>query len=615
MMLRPLPFRRLRAALAACTLITLAAAQATPPAKLKVEKADDLPRHLYPVPEAPSKLILDEVPFTALAAAVGKDIDADLASYDIQDRTTLQSYTATRIAEAMLAGDYHRTLSLIADLRALQDKPGEKLTAAFTFEAWAQAHLSHPAPEGFAAAFQAQLLANVNAMPWDLVQDTIKQTKGSYEIRSQNLIVGQIQQALDPGALKTGTVSATVGRQLVAVRNSLVNLMPLKAEIVGALTQVVAAHVAVKPDRWSPRLVVLDPSEKATPVRIGIWDSGVDEVTFHDRVFTDKDGHHGIAFDLHSNPSPDLIFPLGDQAAHRDELYARLKGFLDLTASIDSPESADLKKYMSSLKPDQVKPTMEGLGMIADYSHGSHVTGIATAGNPFARVVIGRITFDYHMLPEVPTVEQARKDALASQATVDYFKANGVRVVNQSWGGSVKDYENALEANGAGGTPEERKKLARQCFDISTAGLLAAMKGAPEILFVVAAGNSNDNVKFDEFVPSSFQLPNMITVGAVDLAGEETSFSSFGPMVNVHANGFEVESYVPGGRRMKLSGTSMAAPQVTNLAGKLFALDPALTPEQAKALILAGCDHHGRVNLISPAKSVALLKAQLAAAK
>lgn len=615
MTIRPLPFRRLLAALAAGTLAALAAAQATPPAKLKVEKADDLPRHLYPVPEAPSKLILDEAPFTVLAAAVGKDIDADLAAYDVQDRTTLQSYTATKIAEAMLAGDYHRTLGLIADLRALQDKPGEKLTAGFTFEAWAQAHLAHPASEGFPAAFRAQLLANVQAMPWDLVQDTIKQTKGSYEIRSQNLMVGQVQQALDPGAVKTGTVSATVGRQLVSIRNSLVNLVPLKAEIVGALSQAVAAHVVVKPDRWSPRLVVLDPREKATPVRIGIWDSGVDQATFSDRVFTDAAGHHGIAFDLHSNPSPDLIFPLGDQAAHRDELYARLKGFTDLTASIDSPESADLKKYMASLRADQVKPTLEGLGMIADYSHGSHVTGIATAGNPFAQVVIGRITFDYHMLPEVPTIEQARKDALASQATVDYFKANGVRVVNQSWGGSVKDYENALEANGAGGTPEERKKLARQCFDISTAGLLAAMKGAPGILFVVAAGNSDNNVKFDEFVPSSFQLPNMITVGAVDMAGEETSFSSFGPMVNVHANGFEVESYVPGGRRMKLSGTSMAAPQVTNLAGKLFALDPALTPEEAKALIIAGCDQHGRVNLISPAKSVALLRAQLAAAK
>jgi len=63
---------------------------------------------------------------------------------------------------------------------------------------------------------------------------------------------------------------------------------------------------------------------------------------------------------------------------------------------------------------------------------------------------------------------------------------------------------------------------------------------------------------------------------------------------------------------MKLSGTSMASPQVTNLAAKLFALDPSLTPEAAKALILAGCDHNGRVNLISPVRSVALLKRKLA---
>jgi subtilisin family serine protease len=198
------------------------------------------------------------------------------------------------------------------------------------------------------------------------------------------------------------------------------------------------------------------------------------------------------------------------------------------------------------------------------------------------------------------------------RSAVAYFKAHGVRVVNMSWGGSLKDYESALEANGAGGDAAARKKLARELFEISTAGLLQALKGAPGILFVVAAGNSNDDVKFDEFVPSSFQLPNMITVGAVDQAGDETSFSSFGPTVNVHANGFEVESYVPGGRKLKLSGTSMASPEVTNLAAKLFALDPALTPVAAKKLILAGCDRNGRVNLISEVKSIALLKAQLA---
>jgi hypothetical protein len=57
----------------------------------------------------------------------------------------------------------------------------------------------------------------------------------------------------------------------------------------------------------------------------------------------------------------------------------------------------------------------------------------------------------------------------------------------------------------------------------------------------------------------------------------------------------------------------MASPQVTNLAAKLFALDPALTPEDAKALILAGCESSGRVNLINPAKSVDLLRQKLAA--
>jgi subtilisin family serine protease len=308
-----------------------------------------------------------------------------------------------------------------------------------------------------------------------------------------------------------------------------------------------------------------------------------------------------------------MTVPLGAAKDHVDDLVGRLKGFSDLQASVDSPEATDLKRYMSQLRPDQVKPLIENLELVGNWAHGTHVAGIATDGNPFAKVVIGRITFDYHLIPEVPTLEQAKKDAAAYGAVVDYFKQNGVRVVNMSWGGSVKDYENAFEANGAGGTAEQRKELSREYFEIGKSALLKAMKGAPGILFVCAAGNSNDNVQFDEFIPSSLQLPNMITVGAVDQAGEETSFSSFGPMVNVHANGYEVESYIPGGRRLKLSGTSMASPQVTNLAGKLFALDPALTPEEARKLIVDGCDRNGRVNLISPAKSVALLRAKLAA--
>jgi subtilisin family serine protease len=57
----------------------------------------------------------------------------------------------------------------------------------------------------------------------------------------------------------------------------------------------------------------------------------------------------------------------------------------------------------------------------------------------------------------------------------------------------------------------------------------------------------------------------------------------------------------------------MASPQVANLAAKLMALKPELTPVQVKALILDGANRlpdadgkPGRVNLINPRRSAQL---------
>ena len=88
--------------------------------------------------------------------------------------------------------------------------------------------------------------------------------------------------------------------------------------------------------------------------------------------------------------------------------------------------------------------------------------GIAAEGNPFIRVLVARITFDYKMIPDVPTVEQARKDAKAVRDTIDYFKANGVRVVNMSWGWTYKEIEASLEANGVGQDAAERAEMAKE---------------------------------------------------------------------------------------------------------------------------------------------------------
>ena len=152
--------------------------------------------------------------------------------------------------------------------------------------------------------------------------------------------------------------------------------------------------------------------------------------------------------------------------------------------------------------------------------------------------------------------------------------------------------------------------MAWEIFDIGKEGLYEAISGAPEILFITSAGNSDQDCEFYDDIPSSFELPNILTVGAVDQAGEETGFSSFGDNVDVHANGFEVESYIPGGKRMKMSGTSMSSPNVANLAGKLWSLEPDLSVQEVIDLIKEGCDinEDGRIILINPKVSVELLR-------
>ena len=95
-----------------------------------------------------------------------------------------------------------------------------------------------------------------------------------------------------------------------------------------------------------------------------------------------------------------------------------------------------------------------------------------------------------------------------------------------------------------------------------------------------------------------------MAVGAVDQAGDETSFTSFGERVDVYANGFEVESYLPGGEKMSGSGTSMSSPNAANLVAKLFALDPSLTPIEVIDMIKQGADRSedGRLDYVETAR-------------
>jgi len=80
-----------------------------------------------------------------------------------------------------------------------------------------------------------------------------------------------------------------------------------------------------------------------------------------------------------------------------------------------------------------------------------------------------------------------------------------------------------------------------------------------DILFIAAAGNSDNDNTFSELIPSGLNLPNLITVGAIDQSGKPTSFTTFGGNVKLYANGFEVESVLPGGARVRRVRTRHAA--------------------------------------------------------
>ena len=179
-----------------------------------------------------------------------------------------------------------------------------------------------------------------------------------------------------------------------------------------------------------------------------------------------------------------------------------------------------------------------------------------------------------------------------------------------SWVIQLSQIRAGLEQHGIGKDAEDRVAKAREIFELLYEGLYEAISGAPGILFVGGAGNFDNDVSFDEIIPPAFDLPNLLIAGAVDQAGDPAGFTSFGERVQAYSNGFEVDSFVPGGERMKFTGTSMSAPNVTNLAAKLFAIDPSLTPAEVKSLILKGGDHAGSdetLLLVNPRKTVGML--------
>ena len=584
----------------------LAAAQTKP----RIDKAADLPRFSYKIDGKVEDVVRSPERFAPFAAAVRRDTESVLAGYDISDKSTRRGLINLLATLDYLDGRYDNAMTRMAEFRALQDKPSDRLIAGHRLKAMAAAAKANgPAGDAYRRAVAEAMQRELAPLPYATIENDIKGAKANAELIGEALILGQVREVMQPIVDQSGSLSSDFAPGVVNARFALTAFLPLKQTMIDTYGTYLAGHPMQKTDIWAARDVSLQLAQTRGPVVIAVWDSGVDTKLFASQLVRENGRPAVIAFDKYSRPSTGELMPIpAANQGHLAEMMSRTKGFSDLRSNIDSKEASEVKSYLSSLTADRYRPAIEELGLAGNYSHGTHVAGITLAGNPAARLVVARIEFGHTLKPDpCPSREFAERDALASQAYVAFLRLEHVRVVNMSWGGSVGDVESELEKCGIGKTADERKALAREYFEIQKASLTKAFSSAPEILFVTAAGNSNNDASFVEFVPSGITLPNLITVGAVDSAGEEAPFTSYGPTVKVHANGYQVESYLPGGSRVPLSGTSMASPQVANLAGKLLAMNPKLTPADLIRIIVDTADRSadGRRNLVNPKKAIA----------
>jgi hypothetical protein len=107
-----------------------------------------------------------------------------------------------------------------------------------------------------------------------------------------------------------------------------------------------------------------------------------------------------------------------------------------------------------------------------------------------------------------------------------------------------------------------------------------------DMLFVAAAGNLGKNNDNKSVYPASYKLDNLISVTFIDVNGKLTNLSNYGKKsVEIAAPGTDIMSTIVGSYKT-LSGSSMAAPQVSAVASLLYSYDKKLYPSAVKDIII-----------------------------
>ncbi len=193
-----------------------------------------------------------------------------------------------------------------------------------------------------------------------------------------------------------------------------------------------------------------------------------------------------------------------------------------------------------------------------DHGHGSHCSGTIGGEGNNGDGVVG-VNWNASIMG-VKFLSASGGGTLADAVkAISYATANGARITSNSWGGG--GYNQALKD---------------------------ALAASPALHIFAAGNESNDNDASPAY-PGSYDLPNIVSVAAVDRNGNIADFSNFGATaVDLGAPGVDIYSSLPGNQYDSWSGTSMATPHVSGVAGLIATVYPDASNEQIKSRLMNG---------------------------
>ncbi len=225
-----------------------------------------------------------------------------------------------------------------------------------------------------------------------------------------------------------------------------------------------------------------------------------------------------------------------------------------------------------------------------DNSHGSHVAGIAAAATNNGVGVAG-VSWGAKIMA-LKALNYNGNGSTADLAEAVYYAVdNGAKVINMSLGIPWTSWPCNYP-------------------DIETAFTYAVNHN---VLLVVAAGNDG---KYGVSCPGAYD--QAMAVGSTDSSDNRSSFSNYGPRLDIAAPGSSIYSTWSNGTYGTKSGTSMATPHVAGLAALVWGMAPNMTAAQVRQTIESTADDlgppgwdiyygYGRINAFAALKPFAAL--------